>query len=188
MPPATLTMTYEERRRAVGAEISRYRGWYIFESILFILMGLAAVALPGVTTLAVDGIVGALLLLAGAMRIANGLRFSRGRGWRLISGAIFAAAGGTMLFWPLAGIAAISTVLGVLLLAEGMFDILMALAYRPAFRWGALLLSGIVSLFLGFFIFAGFPVSGMIFLAIAIGVSMLFYGFSLLMLALGVAQ
>src|SRR5262249_31155104 len=115
----------------------RARSWYVLESVLFILMGVLAIALPGVTSLAVDGMVGALLLIAGAMRFTNGIRFSRGRSWRLASGIIFLAAGFSMLYWPLAGLAAISMILGLLLLAEGIVDILIAAAYRPSSRWGA---------------------------------------------------
>lgn len=181
--PATMTMTLEERRREIAADLHRYRGWHIVESLLFILLGFAAVSLPGLTTLAVDGMVGGLLLLAGGMRIANGMRFARGRGWRLVSGGLFLVAGASMLLWPLAGIAAISTILGALLLAEGIVDVLISIAYRPAHRWVALLLSGIVSLALGVFVFSGLPVTGMVFLAMTIGVSMLFYGFSMLLLA-----
>jgi uncharacterized membrane protein HdeD (DUF308 family) len=183
MPPATLTMTREELQREISAEIRRDRGWYVFESALFIILGVAAVALPVLTSLAVTAMVGAFLVLAGAMRFANGLRFARGRGWRLVSGAIFCAAGAAMLWWPLAGIAALAVILGALLLAEGVLDVLIAIAYRPAFRWGLLLLSGAVSLFLGLYIFSGLPLTGMVFLSVAIGLSMLIYGVALLMLA-----
>ncbi len=183
MPPAVLSLTLEERQREIAAEIRRGRGWYVGESILFIILGLAAVSLPELTSLAVNAMVGVFLLLAGAMRVVNGVRFLRGRGWRLVSGAIFCAAGAAMLYWPLAGIAALSTILGALLMAEGILDTLIAIAYRPAFRWGALLLSGVVSLFLGIFIFSGLPLTGMVFLSIAIGISMMFYGFALLLLA-----
>ena len=183
MPPVTLSLSLEARRREIAAEIRRHQHWYIVESMLFIVIGAAAIALPGLTTMAVDGMVGALLLLAGIMRVANGIRFPRGRGWRLVSGGLFGVAGIAMLAWPLAGIAALSTILGALLLAEGIIDILIAAAYRPAHRWGALLLSGLVSLLLGAFIFSGLPITGMIFLSAAIGISMLFYGFSILMLA-----
>lgn len=185
--PATLAMTLEERRRAIAGEITRYRAWYVVESLIFIALGFAAVALPLVTTLAVDGMVGALLLMAGVMRIANGVRFMIGSGWRLVSGGIFCAAGASMLLWPLAGIAAIATILGALLLAEGILDIMIAVAYRPAHRWGALLVSGLASLFLGAFIFSGLPLTGMVFLSTAIGVSMLFYGISMLLLSWGTA-
>ncbi len=64
---------------------------------------------------------------------------------------------------------------------KGFIEIFLSLAYRPHFRWGALLVSGIMSFILGTLIFF-YPVTGFIFIALAIGLSMIFYGLSLLIL------
>lgn len=177
-------ISIDDLRLKVADEIRHHRGWHLLESMLFITAGLLAVMLPMATGLAINGLMGVLLVIAGCVRISNGMSFSRGREWRMVSGLVFAAAGGAMLMWPVLGMAALSMVLGALLVLEGIADILIALAYRPAYRWGALLFSGILSLTLGFFIFSGFPLSGMIVLAVIVGISMAFYGLSLLLLTL----
>jgi uncharacterized membrane protein HdeD (DUF308 family) len=84
-----------------------------------------------------------------------------------------------MLLWPAGGINTLVVLMGAFLLAEGFVEIFLSLAFRPLFRWGAFLVSGIMSLILGTLIFV-YPVTGIIFIAIAIGLSMIFYGLSLL--------
>jgi DNA ligase D-like protein (predicted polymerase) len=141
-----------------------------------------------ITALAAQYVVGALLLLGGAMRLVNAFRFPRGRWWRSISGVLFIAAGGAMIWWPLIGLSALILAIGALLVVEGVLDILLALTYRPAKRWGWLLAAGIASIILGFLIYAGFPLTGVIYLALAIGISMGVYGASILLLAVNAGQ
>lgn len=163
----------------LGQEIRKHKYWYTFEGLLFVTAGVLAIALPGVTTLAAEGIIGAVLCLGGLARLVNSVRFDAGRGWRLLSGLIFLAAGGSMLWWPAEGINTLVVIIGIFLFAEGLTEIFLSLTYRPLFHWGALFISGIMSLILGVLIFA-FPITGIIFIALAIGLSMIFHGLSLL--------
>jgi uncharacterized membrane protein HdeD (DUF308 family) len=181
-------LVLEDLRRRIDEEVAAHRGWYVFEGILFLVIGLLAVLVPGVTALAAQYVVGALLLLGGAMRLVNAFRFPRGRWWRSISGVLFIAAGGAMIWWPLIGLSALILAIGALLVVEGVLDILLALTYRPAKRWGWLLAAGIASIILGFLIYAGFPLTGVIYLALAIGISMGVYGASILLLAVNAGQ
>lgn len=166
--------------RDIEQEVRKHRTWHFFEGILFLAAGILAIALPGVTTVAAELIVSVALCVGGLMRLINAFRFQTGRWWRALSGAIFLAAGSAMAWWPAEGINTLIVLIGIFLFAEGLSEIFLSLAYRPLFRWGALLVSGIMSLILGLLIFT-FPVTGIIFIALAVGLSMMFYGLSLLM-------
>jgi uncharacterized membrane protein HdeD (DUF308 family) len=168
-----------DRTSGPRQEIREHKLWYSFEGFLFLAAGLLAVALPGATTIAAEFVVGAVLCLGGLMRLMNAARFHAGRSWRLLSGALFLAAGGAMIWWPAEGIGTLVTVIGLFLFAEGFAEIFLSLAYRQLFHWGALFVSGIMSLVLGALIFA-FPITGIIFIALAVGLSMIFHGLSLL--------
>jgi len=161
-------------------EIRKHRYWYSFEGLLFLAAGVLAIALPGLTTLAAELVVSAALCVGGLVRLINSARFPAGRGWRILSGALFLAAGAAMLWWPAEGINTLIIITGAFLFAEGFTEIFLSLAYRPLLHWGALLISGIMSLVLGALIFFVFPVTGIIFIALAIGLSMIFHGLSLL--------
>jgi uncharacterized membrane protein HdeD (DUF308 family) len=167
--------------RDLKEEVRKHRNWHFLEGVLFLIAGIVAIVLPGVTAMAAELVVGVSLCIGGLMRLTNAFNFPTGRWWRTLSGAIFLAAGSSMLWWPAAGIASLVLITGAFLLVEGTIEIFLSLTYRPLFRWGALLVSGLISLALGGLIFT-FPVTGIIYIAIAIGLSMIFYGLSLLTL------
>lgn len=174
----------DELAELAREEISSHRGWYIFEGLLFILIGFLAFSMPGLTALTIEFLLAALLFVGGVIRIGYALFHRNNRWWRLFSGAIYAIAGAMIFAWPVTGLTALLAVVGVLLLIEGVFDIGIAIAMRPMKNWGWILAAGIASIFLGVLIFAGFPATGIIYLAVAFGISFIFYGVSILAVAL----
>jgi uncharacterized membrane protein HdeD (DUF308 family) len=67
----------------------------------------------------------------------------------------------------------------------GLFRILTAVAAR-FHHWVWVLLNGVISLVLGLMIWRQWPVSGLWVIGLFIGIDMIFYGWSLIMLALAV--
>jgi uncharacterized membrane protein HdeD (DUF308 family) len=175
-------------RRDLEQEVARHKSWYVFEGILCIVMGILAIVLPGVTTLTVSMLIGTALVIGSILRLAAAARSTTARGWRVLSGLLFLAAGATMLWWPLAGVASLIILTGVLLLAEGFLEIFLSMTYRLMARWGLLLASGILSLILGIFVLAGFPAIGILVIALAVGLNLVFYGVSVLTLAWGLSR
>ena len=172
-----------ELAERTAREIRDHRGWYIFEGLLFIAIGIAAFSMPGLTALTIEFLLATLFLVGGITRFGYGLFNQSHRWWRLFSGAVYAVAGAAIFAWPITGLAALLTVVGALLLLEGIFDIGVALTMRPSKGWGWMLVAGIASILLGIIIFAGFPVAGILYLAIALGLSFAFYGISILTIA-----
>lgn len=172
----------ESVRRDMEKQISRHRGWYLLEGALFVVSGFLAVILPGVTALTVNILVGAMLAVTGAVQAVMFFR-RREKWWRLFSGILSVIAGAIMLFYPLAGLAALVIVVGAFLVLEGVFEICMALIFRPFPRWRWMLASGIVTLALATLVLVWFPVAGALYIALAVGINMTLYGVSLLMLA-----
>jgi len=160
------------------------RGWYIVEGILFIAIGVLAIAMPNVTAFAIEFLLAALFLIGGIARFGYGLFNPQHRWWRLFSGAVYAIAGGAIFIWPIAGLTALLAIVGALLLLEGVFDIAIAFALRPARNWAWMLVAGIISLVLGVLVFAGFPIAGILYLAIVLGASFILYGIAVLAIAL----
>lgn len=140
------------------------------------------VIVPQTTVLAVEICLAVLLLLVGFMRIVNMIRLSYWRWWHGFSGLLFVSVGGAMLVWPQQGLEALVFLVGCLLLAEGILETLIALAFRPLFYWGWLLFAGIANIILGVLTLTVFPIAGVIYLAWIIGLSMGLYGLSLLMI------
>ncbi len=173
----------EMLERATG-KICKHRGWYIFEALLFVTIGIMAFAMPGITAIAVEFLLAAILIIGGTTRFLNGITMSYHRWWRIVSGALYAITGVMIIAWPVTGLTALLIAVGALLFAEGIFEIGIALTLRPAKSWGWLLLAGATSIVLSLLIIIGFPYAGILYISIALGLSFMLYGISILALVL----
>ncbi len=167
----------------IGAEIREHRSWYIFEGVLFLVMGLLAILLPSVTAMAATLLLGAVLFVGGVTQTATFFRYPK-RWWKLFSGLLFVAGGLLVAFAPLAGLLTLAILIGTILLLEGFFEIMFALSFKPFPEWKWMMFSGVMSLILSAFVFVGFPSTTVLFLTIVIGINLGAYGMSILLLAL----
>jgi uncharacterized membrane protein HdeD (DUF308 family) len=166
--------------------LSRNWGWLLALGILMIVLGVFAIATPKPATLAVQFALGWILVVGG---IAEGIHAFMAQGWRgflleLFSAILYLVVGVLLLVNPVGGALALTIVLAVFLVVEGIFKILMALRVRDHRGWGWLLASGILSVILGLMIWAEWPASGLWVIGLLVGIQLLFTGWSLVMLAL----
>ena len=166
--------------------LSRNWGWLLALGILMIILGVVAMAAPVVATIAIQVMLGWLLVISG---IAEGIHAFMVKEWRgflleLLSAVLYLGVGLMLLVDPLKGAVALTLILAVFLLVEGIFKIITALRVRDHRGWGWLLASGIVSVILGVLIWAQWPASGLWVIGLLVGIQLLFTGWSLVMLAL----
>ena len=166
--------------------LSRNWGWLLALGILMIILGVVAMAAPVVATIAIQVMLGWLLVISG---IAEGIHAFMVKEWRgflleLLSAVLYLGVGLLLLVDPLKGALALTLILAVFLLVEGIFKIITALRVRDHRGWGWLLASGIVSVVLGVLIWAQWPASGLWVIGLLVGIQLLFTGWSLVMLAL----
>jgi uncharacterized membrane protein HdeD (DUF308 family) len=164
--------------------------WQVFlaEGILLMILGVLAIVVPNVATLAVEALIGWLLLVSGIVGLIATLRMrsAPGFGWSLLSAAIAIAAGVVLLIWPLSGALSLTLVLTAFLTVEGVATILYALEHRRELsgRWGLMLFSGGVDLILAAMIFAGFPATAAWAIGLLMGINLVFGGSALIAMAL----
>lgn len=175
------TQTISDRQGHIEMTLAQHRGWYIFQGIIFVLIGLMAMILPTATAVGFELLLGALLLASGIIQAIASLR-SKTHWWALASSLTSLVIGGLMVFYPVAGTLAIATLLAIFLVIEGVIELLLAFQFRSLRNWRWLMFSGAVSLLLGFLLFAGWPATTLAFLGIVIGINLLFYGVALLAL------
>lgn len=166
--------------------LSRNWGWLLALGILMIILGVVAMAAPVVATIAIQVMLGWLLVISG---IAEGIHAFMVKEWRgflleLLSAVLYLGVGLLLLVDPLKGAVALTLILAVFLLVEGIFKIITALRVRDHRGWGWLLASGIVSVVLGVLIWKQWPASGLWVIGLLVGIQLLFTGWSLVMLAL----
>ncbi|KAB2939991.1 MAG: HdeD family acid-resistance protein [Hyphomicrobium sp.] len=161
-------------------------GWFLALGIVLIIAGLAAIAFPLVSTIAAKVMLGWLFLIGGVMMIIHAFQAPGWQGflWELLIGILYAVAGGYLAFFPLTGLLTLAILLAMLFIAEGVFEVIMAVRVRPHEGWIWLLLSGIAALAVGVIIAMGLPESAVWALGLLVGINLLFSGWSYVFLAL----
>ena len=160
----------------------------LIEGILMIVLGLLAVALPIISTLAVTILVGWLFVIGGIFRLIASIRTRTRPGfwWSLLTSVLEIVAGVLLLVQPIQGMLTLTIVLIALFILEGIATITLALRFRGRIQnWGWTLLSGIIDLVLAFLIWAGWPATAAWAIGLLVGINMAFLGFSVVMIALG---
>jgi uncharacterized membrane protein HdeD (DUF308 family) len=182
------SLTPGDINSAVNEAIHRHWGLFLLEGILLIILGVFAVLLPAVASLAATVFLGWILLLSGVVGLISTIRARRAPGftWSLVSAIIGLVAGALLLAQPVQGTLSLTAVLIAFLLVEGVATILFALEHRKRLsgRWGWMLTSGIVDLALAVILLAGLPGTATWALGLLVGINMIFGGWALVWMAL----
>lgn len=171
--------------------IRKYSTWFMIYGAVLIVLGALAVLAPNVATIAVELVIGWLLLATGVMGLVA--VFSAGSSapgfiWNLITAVVFLLAGVALLWHPAAGAVTLTFIIVAYLLAAGLAKLVLALGYRDSIprAWGWMLLSALLDIVLGVLILLGLPGSAAWVLGLLIGINLLFTGIALVMVAVAV--
>jgi uncharacterized membrane protein HdeD (DUF308 family) len=161
---------------------------FLVEGILLVVLGLAAMILPPLASLAVTIFLGWMFLISGVAGLALTFWARRMPGfwWSLFSAVLAIGAGIILLAQPVQGTLTLTIVVGAYFLAEGVATIMYALEHRKELseRWSWLLTAGIMDILIAAIIVAGLPGSALWALGLLVGINMLFGGASLIGMAL----
>lgn len=165
--------------------IQKNRALITFEGIIFLLLGIAAIAFPVFFTFGLEQLIGWLFVIGG---FAQGVRAfqmwgSPGNFASLVSGILSLVVGVLLLVYPLGGALTLTLLLTVFFFLEGVFKIAFSISYREYLNWGWLLLSGVLALIMAAIIWSGWPGTALWVLGLLVGINMIFFGASLLGLA-----
>ncbi len=169
---------------AVGRQA--LRSAFVFGAVL-ICLGVFAVLAPLFTGVATAVLVGMLLVTGGIVETLFAFRApSLGKGiLTFLFGGLAVAAGVLVFLRPGEGLGALTLILAAYFVAAGAVDAIVAFKVRPAPGWGWALFSAILSIALGVFVVAQWPVSGEWAVGLFVGIRLLTHGWVLM--ALGVA-
>jgi len=178
----------EQVQQAVATSLHEHWVLFLIEGIILVVLGLIAIVVPPIATLAVELLFGWLFLLSGIMGLITTfwMRDAPGFWWSLLSGVLGIAAGIVLLVWPLSGVLSLTLVLIVFFTIEGIASIMYALEHKRELsgRWGFMLASGIIDLIIAAIILFGLPGSAAWALGLLVGINLTFGGAALIAMAL----
>jgi uncharacterized membrane protein HdeD (DUF308 family) len=164
--------------------------WVLFliEGIVLVVLGVLAILVPMVATIAVAILIGWLILISGVVGLTSTfmMRNAPGFWWSLLSAVLGIVAGVILLGWPILGAVSLTLLLFVFFTVEGVASIMYAVEHKKELsgRWTWMMVSGIVDLVLAFIIVTGLPGTAAWALGLLVGINMIFGGTSMIAMAL----
>ncbi|MHC5860812.1 HdeD family acid-resistance protein [Nostoc sp.] len=170
-------------------------GWTTAIAILMIVLGIialaqpaAGIAFPFFASLTSTLLFGWVFIFAGITQIVYAFQ-SRGAGkviGKLILGLLYLLAGILVVADPLKGVLALTLVLGITIFLQGVIQVALAFQMRRISpNWGLMLVSGIIGIIFGIFVWSNFPFGAVWLIGTFIGINLLFDGVWMLTLHSG---
>ncbi len=162
-------------------------GWFLAMGVALSIIGIVAILVPQLVTVATELLIGAVLAAAGIVQIAHALWARDWSGFflALLAGFFYLVVGALLLTYPLPGVLALTLLVGALFLAAGAFRITMAFLLRPVAGWGWVLASGIVAIIIAFLILVNWPGTALWALGLLVGIELLSAGVGMIAAGLG---
>ena len=186
--PQDVNKEFSKLQSEMSAAVKAHWKAFLFEGILLAILGLAAMIVPPLASLAITIFLGWMFLISGigGLILTFWARQMPGFSWSLISAALAVLAGGILLARPVQGVLTLTIVVSAYFLAEGVATIMYALEHRRELsgRWSWLLVAGLLDILVSFLIIAGLPGSAEWALGLLVGINLLFGGATLIGMAL----
>jgi uncharacterized membrane protein HdeD (DUF308 family) len=149
-----MVQTAEDSESVEANSVSRTWRALLVVGLLLAVLGVLATIFPFATGIGVELFFGSLLIVGG---IAQGWHAFYERQWtgflgEIVLSVLYLITGVLLLANPVFGLAALTLLVGLFSLVEGLVELYMGFRVRPETNWIGLLISGVLSLVL-----AGLP-------------------------------
>jgi uncharacterized membrane protein HdeD (DUF308 family) len=169
----------------VGAALRRSWGWFLALGIIEIILGTVAVGASFFATLVTVVLFGWLLLFGGVLSTLHAFWRKHWKGFflDLTMGVLYIVAGLMMVGNPAQAAVTLTLLIAMFLLVGGLFRIIAALSGHFE-HWGWVMLNGLITAGLGILIWRQWPLSGLWVIGLFVGIEMIMYGWTLVMLSM----
>jgi uncharacterized membrane protein HdeD (DUF308 family) len=176
MSTSTPSLADDLRKRAT---------WSIFMGILTAALGLFLIAYPLATGAITTVLLGWVMIFVGIAEVVFALHSQTVGNFflKVLLSALFGICGIALALFPISGVAALTALVGTILLVYGGVGIVSAFQLRPAEGWGWVLFDALATLAVGVLILAKWPSSSAWAIGTLVGVAVLMGGISRIMIA-----
>ncbi|MEQ8825208.1 MAG: DUF308 domain-containing protein [Filomicrobium sp.] len=166
--------------------VAENRGWFVLVGAITVAAGIAALAHPVVSTIAIEIFMGSLFVAVGLMQIV--MAFAT-RNWsgvflQVLVGLVYLFAGGLLITRPVEGTVALTIAAGMAFMSDGVVRLIWSSQMSRGSAWFWLLLSGVIAIAAGAALVAGFAQAAPYALGVLAGINFLVTGWATMTLAI----
>ena len=168
-------------------DVGRAIRWLIASAVVVFICGILAIVLPLTFSLGVGDLLGWLFIFTAVAHLIFGIHLGSGTlAWHAFIAALYALAAINLLVNPLLGVVLLALVIGVVLVAEGIIEIVLFFLLREYRYVIWILIDGVVTLVLGVVACARWPPASLELVQYLVGISFISSGISRLLLGLAI--
>ena len=166
-------------------ETKNRSGWSIFMGVLSAVLGLFLIAYPLATATITTLLLGWTLIFVGIAKFVFALHSQTPGNFflKILAGVVYGITGIALAFAPMAGVEALTVLLGTMLLVQAGLATATAFQIRPLDGWGWFLFDAACSFVLGMLILIKWPSSSVWAIGTLVGAAVLMGGISRIMIA-----
>ena len=171
--------------QTLAGDVKKRSGWSVFMGVLTAALGVFLIAYPLATATITTVLLGWVLIFVGIAEFVFALHSQTVGNFflKLLLGVLYGITGVALAFFPFEGVAALTGLLGTLLLIQAGLLTATAFQVKPVDGWGWFLADAAASLFMGILIIAKWPSSSAWAIGTLVGVAVLMGGISRVMIA-----
>jgi len=168
---------------SVDIDVNRATRWLIASATVVFVCGVLAIVLPLTFSVGIAALLGSLLVFAAIAHLTYGIHFQRGTfGWHALIAGLYGVAAINLLVNPLLGVVLLALLVGVVLIAEGIVEMVLFFVLRECRHSTWILIDGIVTLVLGIVVCGHWPPAEPEFIQYLVGIGFISSGISRLLL------
>ena len=165
-------------------------GWILALGIVYLIAGFIALGSVISATAVTILIVGVMMIVSGVAEVFSAFQL---KSWGkfilwVVLGLLYIFAGFVTFENPLLAAALLTLLLGICLVASGIMRLILAFSMDVGSPRMLVVLSGLITTFLGAIILAHWPVNSLYILGIFLGIDLVFAGVSWISVALGLRK
>ena len=182
----TINTEIEHMQQKMLAYLQKHWRIFLIEGLVFILLGLSAIVIPQLFTIAIVIFLGWIIVLGGFIQVSRPLSFPDipGFGLWLGLGILQIIVGYLLIADPVSGVLTLTMMMTLFFAFEGIIKIYLALMMRPLPHWNFVLFSGVTALIFAIIILAFWSETAHWLLGLFLGINMILLGVSMVKMSL----
>ena len=180
-------MSSSSESGSIHVDVNRAARWLFASAVIVFTCGVLAIVLPLTFSIGVAALLGWLFVFAAIAHLAFGIHFGSGTlAWHAFIAGLYGLAAVNLLVNPLLGVVFLALVVGIVLIAEGIIEIVLFFALREYRHAIWILIDGVVTLGLGIMACAHWPPAALEIIQYLVGISFISSGISRLLLGFAI--